>query len=221
MKMKMKKLFVCFLIGTIGLTGCYYYPQSSSESNDTISDGKINTTFIGNDSMSDLDSDRQIKNENVSNEGWVVQKNQNGQLPDCYNFIPFIGVVDNYLEVIVGSSTDVAIKVMHLETDKCVRFVFINGGSSYQIKNIPEGRYYLKIAYGKDWFSKAENGQCVGKFTKNTLFEKGENIMDFIIKHKDDGSYSVPSFELELDILQSDTSNKFNAQKISEDEFNQ
>jgi hypothetical protein len=110
---------------------------------------------------------------------------------------------------------------MHYETNKCIRFVFINSGSTYKIINIPEGRYYLKIAFGKNWISKVENGQCIGKFTKNPLYEKGEDIMDFILKHKEDGSFSVPSFKLELDVLQSTSSNSFNSQQISEDEFNQ
>jgi hypothetical protein len=46
--------------------------------------------------------------------------------------------INNYLEVHVGGGTDVAIKVMNLETDKCIRYVFINSGSTYKIKNIPE-----------------------------------------------------------------------------------
>ena len=84
--------------------------------------------------------------------------------------------MNNYLEVYVGSGTDVSIKIMNLNTDKCIRYVFINSGSSYTINNIPEGRYYLKIAYGKNWLSKVESGQCIGKFIRNPMYEKGEDI---------------------------------------------
>jgi hypothetical protein len=108
---------------------------------------------------------------------------------------------------------------MNAETEKCVRFVFINSGTTYKITNIPQGTYYLKIAYGKNWFSKVKNGQCVGKFLRNPMYEKGEDIMDFNLKYAD-GGYSVPSFKLELDVIANDISNSFNSQNISEDDFN-
>ena len=81
-------------------------------------------------------------------------------------------------------------------------------------------KYYLKIAYGKNWLSKVENGQCIGKFIRNPLYEKGEDIMDFTIQHSSEG-YSIPSFRLELDVVSTGISNSFNSQNISESEFNQ
>lgn len=109
---------------------------------------------------------------------------------------------------------------MNLENDKCIRYVFINSGSTYKIRNIPEGRYYLKIAYGKDWLSKVENKQCNGKFIRNPLYEKSEDIMDFNIQQTLKG-YNIPSFRLSLDVIASNTKNTFNSQNISENEFNQ
>jgi hypothetical protein len=120
----------------------------------------------------------------------------------------------------VGGGTDVAIKVMNLQTNKCVRYVFINSGSTYKIRNIPEGFFYLKIAYGKDWFSKIENGQCVGKFLRNPLYEKGNDTMDFNLKYTSDG-YRIPSFQLKLDVIATNIMNTFSSQNISENNFNQ
>ena len=108
---------------------------------------------------------------------------------------------------------------MNLSTDKCVRYVFINSGSTYTIRNIPEGSYYLKIAYGKNWLSKVESGRCVGKFIRDPMYEKGEDIMDFNIQYTADG-YSIPSFKLQLDVVSNSISNSFNSQNISESEFN-
>ena len=108
---------------------------------------------------------------------------------------------------------------MNLNTDKCVRYVFINSGSTYTIKNIPEGKYSLKIAYGKNWLSYVENGLCKGKFIQNPMYEKGKEIMDFNIQHSKNG-YSIPSFKLKLDVLSTGTSNSFSSQNISESEFN-
>ena len=92
--------------------------------------------------------------------------------------------------------------------------------SNYNKSNIPEGQYYLKIAYGKDWLSKVENGQCIGKFIRNPMYEKGEEIMDFNIQNTI-GGYSIPSFKLQLDVVSNDISNSFSSQNISESEFNQ
>jgi curved DNA-binding protein CbpA len=153
-------------------------------------------------------------------EGWTETKVNTGHMPVCYNFTPKQSDIDNYLEVHVGGNTDVVIKVMSLQTNKCIRYVFINSRSTYKIKNIPEGKYYLKIAYGKDWFSKVENGRCIGKFLRNKIYEKGNHILDFTIQKIDDG-YIVPYFELQLDVVGARNANTFDSQDISENEFNE
>jgi hypothetical protein len=108
---------------------------------------------------------------------------------------------------------------MNKKTNKCIRYVFINSNSSFYIRNIPEGIYYLKIAYGKNWMSKIEDGKCVGKFTSNPSYEEGKDEMDFTIRETYDG-LSIPSFELSLDVVASNSLNKFSSQNISENEFN-
>lgn len=195
------------------------------------SEGDLNNTFIesnqsGNSSTNTAENtvspEEQVmqKRKELIAEGWEETDINNGQLPACYNFKPKKSNINNYLEVHVGGGTDVAIKVMNLETDKCIRYVFINSGSTYKIRNIPEGRYYLRIAYGKDWFSKVEQDQCIGKFLRNPMYEKGSDVMDFNLQYNDRG-YSIPSFQLKLDVIASATMNTFNSQNISETEFNQ
>lgn len=157
--------------------------------------------------------------EMLEEEGWEATDVENGQMASCYNFTPKRSKIDNNLHVTVGGGTDVVIKLMNLDTDKCIRYVFINSNSSYAIKNIPEGKYYLKIAYGKNWYSKIDNGKCIGKFTYNPLYEKGEDIMDFNFIHSYDG-YQISSYELHLDVISSNTMNSFNSTNISEESFN-
>jgi hypothetical protein len=204
------------LILTILLINCGNKQSASSPEN-----GDLTNTFIVNDSIIELSPAQifQKEKDKLIADGWEDRNIPNGQLPSCYNFISQFGSVNNYLEVKVGSNTDVVIKVMNLENNSCIRYVFINSGTTYQLKNIPEGQYYLKIAYGENWFSKVENEQCIGKFISNPMYEKGEDILDFRIQHSNDG-YSVPSFRLELDVIKSNISNSFNSQNISEDEFN-
>jgi curved DNA-binding protein CbpA len=159
------------------------------------------------------------KNEWIA-EGWAETKVNTGNMPACYNFTPKRSDdIDNYLEVHVGGNTDVVIKVMSLQTNKWIRYVFVNSHSTYKIRNIPEGKYYLKIAYGKDWFSKVENGQCIGRFLRNKIYEKGEDILDFTVQETEDG-YSIPYFELHLDVIGVKSADTFDSYKISEDEFN-
>jgi hypothetical protein len=52
------------------------------------------------------------------------------------------------------------------------------------------------------------------------MYEKGSDIMDFNLQYTDRG-YSIPSFQLKLDVIASATMNTFNSQNISETEFNQ
>ncbi|AUD06505.1 J domain-containing protein [Spirosoma pollinicola] len=216
---------ILFVIGLIS----FFVFVSKNENNVSVNkpkDGDLNNTFVdGNPTqpaapvLSPEEKLQQEKDRLIA-EGWRGTEIRNGQLPACYNFSPKKSKVNNYLEVHVGGGTDVAIKVMNAQTGRCIRYVFINSGSTYKIRNIPEGQYYLKIAYGKDWFSKADNNQCIGRFIRNPMYEKGDETMDFNIKHTY-GGYSIPSFQLQLDVIQSATMNTFNSQNISETEFNQ
>lgn len=182
--------------------------------------GDLDKTFVNQDALKKKNEEEYKKEKKkLISEGWKDEKIQNGQLSSCYNFKPTKGNIKNRLEVIVGGGTDVSIKIMNIKTEKCIRYVFINSGTTYSIENIPEGMYYLKIAYGKDWLSKVENGQCVGKFIKNPLYEKGEDILDFNIKRESNGR-SIPSYQLSLDVVSSGISNSFNSQNISESDFN-
>jgi curved DNA-binding protein CbpA len=209
----------------------------SSQSTNRPPDGDLNNTFVNDKPTSSTNTPKlretksnyvpeltpeeklQQEKDKLIADGWEETEVNNGQLPACYNFIPKKSGIKNYLEVNVGGGTDVAIKVMNLQTNKCIRYVFINRGSTYKIRNIPEGTFYLKIAYGKDWFSKVESGQCVGKFLRNPMYEKGDDIMDFNLQHTSDG-YNIPSFQLKLDVIATNTMNTFNSQDISENEFN-
>ncbi|WP_313580605.1 hypothetical protein [Chishuiella sp.] len=157
--------------------------------------------------------------EILEEQGWKSTEINNGQMSSCYNFKQKKGKVDNSLKITVGNGTDVVIKLMDVNTNKCIRYVFINRNTTYSIRNIPEGQYYLKIAYGKNWYSKTENGKCIGKFIENAIYEKGKDKIDFNIIHSYDG-YQIPSYELELDVISSDIVNSFNSTTISEESFN-
>ena len=194
--------------------------QESHTPSKNYSDGNLDETFTEKEPLK-IDPEEQFKNykDSLMKDGWEEKEIQDGQLPNCYNFKPAYGNINNSLDVDVGGGTAVVIKVMNAQTDKCIRYVYINSKSSYSIKNIPPGKYNLKIAYGKNWLSKVENGKCVGKFIRNPLYQEGTEIMDFNIVYNENG-YSIPSFSLKLDVVSDDFSNSFKSEAISEDEFN-
>lgn len=194
--------------------------MSSCRDDGKLVNGDLDNTFTEQTSEEKLANEKYSRlKEKLIDDGWQERNNDNGQFPTCYNFAPKKGNLDNSLNVYVGSGTDVAIKLMNIESEKCVRYVFINSGTDYSIENIPEGKYYLKIAYGKDWLSKNVNGQCVGKFVKNPLYEKGLDILDFNKINTATG-YSIRSYSLHLDVVSSGYSNSFDSQNISEKDFN-
>jgi uncharacterized protein YraI len=114
--------------------------------------------------------------------GWEKKYYQSGVTPDCENVTPkYDYEIDNYLRISVGSGTDVVVKLMKKGSylDECIRIVYVRSGDTYEIKNIPQGRYYLKIAYGKDFRKKIIDNVCYVKFMKNAQYEKGIEILDF------------------------------------------
>ena len=140
--------------------------NNSSNSYSTPENGDLNNTFEEKQKLTPEQKVQQEKQQLIS-EGWEEKGMENGLMPSCYNFKPKSDKsIDNNLEINVGGGTDVVVKLMNVKSEKCIRYVFINSGSSYQIRNIPQGVYYLKIAYGKEWLSKIENNQCLGKFIR-------------------------------------------------------
>ena len=173
-----------------------------------------------------LSIDSTLKPEDII--GWEKVSIFSGSKPDCYNIKPeHDREMDNFLKVNIGTHTDVVIKLIEQTTDQCIRIVYINSNDSYHIRHIPEGDYYLKIAYGQDLRKKIIDGQCYVKFLRNPLYEKGEDILDYHVKvtttQVKDGvyeNYSIPSYELWLDMVWGNPQNNFNSTEISEGEFN-
>ncbi|TKC12760.1 hypothetical protein FA048_03840 [Pedobacter polaris] len=215
----MKKIsFSLLLVLTIVNYGCNtnetnQNPPQQGEIVDQFRPRKLEQDTVENTTPTLTEEEKLIK------EGWDKASINNGIMPDCYNYTPKYGNLDNELAVTVGGGTDVAVKVMSLSSDRCIRYIYINSGNTYSIKNIPEGTYYLKIAYGRNWFTRTLNGICEGKFLANALYEKGEDTLDFNRQVTNEG-YNIPSFSLRLDVTSGSTDNTFNSNGISEEDFN-
>lgn len=204
---------IFFIILIISLFGCNQ--KSSADGN---SDNReLSTNDFGGDSIL-------IKIERDSlqlvESGYSSTSVENGEMIECKNYIVGIDTtIDNKLEVVVGSGTDVVIKLMSLLNGKCVRYFYINSGTTFILKNIPESLYQLKIAYGKSWLSKYENGNCIGRFLRNPIYEIGSDTLDYFNK-RTSNSIQIPGYKLSLDVISSGVENSFNSNKITDEEFN-
>jgi hypothetical protein len=155
---------------------------------------------------------------------WEKKDLKSGETPECENINPEYDYnLDNYLEVNVGQKTDVVVKLMKMTStgDKCIRMIYVRGGESHQIKNVPGGEYYLKIAYGRDFRKKKVGDHCEVKFLKNAHYEKGKDSFSFNLVEKN-GKIMIPYFEIFLDVVESSIKNlnNLNSKDISEKEFN-
>ena len=81
---------------------------------------------------------------------------------------------------------------------------------------IPQGKYYLKLAYGKDWMEYDNgDGTISGKFTRNVSYDKSIDIFDFGKKN----SSSIVSYVLQINVENSKLQNNFDTVAISEADF--
>ena len=104
--------------------------------------------------------------------------------------------------------------------DKCIRTVFIESGDFTIIKNIPEGKYYLKLAYGTDWREKKVGRKCVGRFIENAQYEIGKERLNYKVISINN-RVDTPSYSLSLGVkANKDIDATFNTNSISEAEFN-
>ncbi|GAA0725149.1 hypothetical protein GCM10009430_30350 [Aquimarina litoralis] len=137
---------------------------------------------------------------------WERKTYKSGATPKSFNFKgEYDYKLDNYLKLQIGENTDVVVKLVKMgktaKDDEVIRIVYVNSNQTQFIRNIPEGEYYCVVAYGKDWREdpNAPKGRGKGQFTKNQLYEKHQDILDFKTIKTDEG-INVPSYTLSLDL---------------------
>ena len=165
-------------------------------------------------------SDTQIlstQQKSMIEDGWYIPKNKpHGELSELYCTKSKYGQQDNYFDINIGSGCDVAVKIMDAANDECIRYVFISENSSENIQMIPQGKYYLKLAYGSDWMEFDNgDGTLSAKFTSDVYYDKSTESFDFGKKN----SSSLVNYVLNINIDNGEPSNNFQTINISEKEF--
>lgn len=157
--------------------------------------------------------------EALIDEGWYIPKDMpSGELSEEYGVKNKFGQQDNYFDIQIGTGCDVAVKIVDASTDKSIRYVFVPENTTENIQMIPQGKYYLKLAYGNDWMEFDNgDGSLSGKFTRNVSYDKSIDIFDFGKKN----TSSVVSYVLQINIDNSQLHNNFETVSISEADFMQ
>ena len=220
------------LIGIAAIIFIIYLISSSNKSNSSNSNYS-NTNYsvpplAVDTAKAEVNTSTLSSNNSSSNNSYsaepvytkVIMKN--GNMSDCSGIKP---IYDNSIStklIISAQMTDVAVKIINYETDKCIRFVFVNDGTTYTAKGIPEGKYYLKIAYGNDWEVKDGDPICKGHFASHSSYKKDYSAYDFHKVYQDDGRVSIPYYTLKLYRTYSSDNSESNSagNSISETDFN-
>lgn len=157
-----------------------------------------------------------------STEGWISQRYETGDTPICEKVSPQHDYnMANHLKITVNSDTDVVLKLMRKQKDGdvCIRTVFIESYDFMVLKHIPEGKYYLKIAYGNDWRQKKTGPNCQGMFLENVRYEVGKQQLNYNLIELSN-QVQTPSYALTLGTkVKDNVESTFNAIPISQKEF--
>lgn len=107
---------------------------------------------------------------------------------------------------------------MDAYTNKCIRYVFVRENTTENIQMIPQGKYYLKLAYGKNWMEFDNgDGSLSGMFTRNVSYDRSIEIFDFGKKN----SSSIVSYVLQINVENSQHHSSFETVAITEADFMQ
>lgn len=117
--------------------------------------------------------------EELISQGWSFVTPNVGELNESYGVRPIYGIQDNYFDICIGQGCSVLIKIVNESTDKCIRYVYVPENKSVTINQIPQGKYYLKLAYGRDWMEFTSGNSLKAKFTRDTFYERSTESYDF------------------------------------------
>lgn len=192
----MKFIIPIALIAIISLTGC---------SNNRVQESNFDSTTLS------------TSQEQLISDGWYIPKTKpSGELSKEYGVKNKFGQQDNYFDIEIGNGCDVALKIVDASTDKCIRYILVPENTSVNVQMIPQGKYYLKLAYGKDWMEYDNgDGTITGKFTKNVSYDRCVDVFDFGKKN----SSNIVSYILQINMINTELQNNFGTIEISEDDF--
>ncbi len=153
--------------------------------------------------------------EGLVGQGWRIETPEGGELGEEYGVKPVYGIQDNYFDIRMGTGFSAAVKIMNASTGKCIRYVYVPEGEMVTVGQIPQGVYFLKLAYGRDWMEMQTEDGVAGKFTRGAFYEKSAPNYDFGEKN----SREFVDYMLEINVVDGDAKHEFETVGITEEEF--
>jgi hypothetical protein len=156
--------------------------------------------------------------QKLLDEGWFsTNENKSRDISSEYGITPIYGIHDNYFDIKMGVGSNLALKIIDLSKNKCIRYIYVQENSEFTISQIPQGKYKLLIAYGTNWMTLQRSNGNVGKFADNVYYEQSVDVFDFGKKNsKDVVNYLLT---INVDIHENLHATNFHAEEISEEEF--
>lgn len=158
-----------------------------------------------------------VNQQKLLDEGWnsISKDVKSRDISSEYGIIPVYGIQDNYIDVKMGRGSDLALKIIDLSKNKCIRYIYVQEDSEYTIAQIPQGKYKLLIAYGKNWMIRQENGETFGKFADYVHYEQSVDIFDFGKKN----TQEIINYLLTINVQEDIHATNFITEEIHEDQF--
>jgi hypothetical protein len=120
-------------------------------------------------------------------------------------------IVDN------GTETDAIVKVIRLrDRDEQVRNFYVQQGSKWTANKIPSGRYVLRVAFGRDWNSKAHKFNFRRSFSESENFDISETTL---VTQNDDGQLTETKSTKMSITLHKVLMGNFKSHEINEEDF--
>jgi len=161
--------------------------------------------------------EKEKSREKERDENWSGISLSQGSNAPCFNGSLYDRTIDNELRITMGGYDNLYVKICALTSGHVIREAFVFKGTTMSIKNIPEGIYYLKTAFGN---SPQIDDNCNFRFNRNSYYQKSDDLLDFNIVETYDG-YSIPGYHLSLDVqVTFAKGSNYDASKISETSFN-
>jgi len=162
-------------------------------------------------------------NLSAQNAATVEEQFRTGQVngcsscPDCQD-----ESMQNFLLINCAPSTCAVIRLIDLETGRCCRVAQVMAGDSLRLTNIPAGKYFARIAYGREW-QYEDKGSCKGYFSQSAVYKESKRVFDF--RPEERKKYvKYPSFALSLSLTEesapADAGKQVKDKVISAAEFN-
>jgi hypothetical protein len=119
-----------------------------------------------------------------------------------------------------GNSTDAIVCLENVSNGRTIRNEYIQAGTDYQMTNIPEGVYKVKVFYGNDWNPEKtlKNGAIRGSFDTDQSYSLSDKPDDLILM-KITETYNSISYTTGEITLYTISNGNMNQRNINSDEF--